>query len=185
MGKRQLMNLLLLGAISLPTEAYWFLVLFSLHPWVSCVLFLLHLKDYYRRKWRKAKRYWFNRSGGAGGGQVAKDALGNDVMASKQWTWWQNPYSRLEGTRFSFHIIVCAPYMSCWFPRDVWCEKTGRSDLPGCRKWQNTGNLCGINAVCTYLGCVVPWNAAENKFICPCHGSQYNNQGRVVRGPAP
>ena len=43
----------------------------------------------------------------------------------------------------------------------------------------------GINAVCTHLGCVVPWNAAENKFICPCHGSQYNDQGRVVRGPAP
>lgn len=43
----------------------------------------------------------------------------------------------------------------------------------------------GINAVCTHLGCVVPWNKAENKFLCPCHGSQYNNQGRVVRGPAP
>ena len=43
----------------------------------------------------------------------------------------------------------------------------------------------GINAVCTHLGCVVPWNQAENKFICPCHGSQYNDQGRVVRGPAP
>ncbi|VAH44922.1 unnamed protein product [Triticum turgidum subsp. durum] len=43
----------------------------------------------------------------------------------------------------------------------------------------------GINAVCTHLGCVVPWNAAENKFLCPCHGSQYNNQGKVVRGPAP
>ncbi|KAI0527298.1 hypothetical protein KFK09_002897 [Dendrobium nobile] len=43
----------------------------------------------------------------------------------------------------------------------------------------------GINAVCTHLGCVVPWNSAENKFICPCHGSQYNYQGKVVRGPAP
>merc|ERR1719284_532328 len=43
----------------------------------------------------------------------------------------------------------------------------------------------GINAVCTHLGCVVPWNAAENKFMCPCHGSQYNFQGKVVRGPAP
>jgi len=43
----------------------------------------------------------------------------------------------------------------------------------------------GINAVCTHLGCVVPWNQAENKFMCPCHGSQYNNQGKVVRGPAP
>lgn len=43
----------------------------------------------------------------------------------------------------------------------------------------------GINAVCTHLGCVVPFNSAENKFICPCHGSQYNFQGKVVRGPAP
>ena len=42
-----------------------------------------------------------------------------------------------------------------------------------------------LNAICTHLGCVVPWNAAENKFMCPCHGSQYNNEGKVIRGPAP
>jgi cytochrome b6-f complex iron-sulfur subunit len=39
--------------------------------------------------------------------------------------------------------------------------------------------------VCTHLGCVVPWSAAQNKFICPCHGSQYAPDGHVVRGPAP
>jgi len=43
----------------------------------------------------------------------------------------------------------------------------------------------GINAVCTHLGCVVPWNKAENKYMCPCHGSQYNPEGKVIRGPAP
>ena len=42
-----------------------------------------------------------------------------------------------------------------------------------------------INAICTHLGCVVPWNKAENKFMCPCHGSQYDYQGKVIRGPAP
>jgi cytochrome b6-f complex iron-sulfur subunit len=43
----------------------------------------------------------------------------------------------------------------------------------------------GLNAVCTHLGCVVPWSAANNKFMCPCHGSQYSPDGTVVRGPAP
>jgi len=37
----------------------------------------------------------------------------------------------------------------------------------------------GINAVCTHLGCVVPWNGNENKFMCPCHGSQYDRTGKV------
>ncbi|CAH8361092.1 unnamed protein product [Eruca vesicaria subsp. sativa] len=49
----------------------------------------------------------------------------------------------------------------------------------------NTLATYGINEVCTHLGCVVPWNKAENKFLRSCHGSQYNAQGRVVRGPAP
>jgi len=43
----------------------------------------------------------------------------------------------------------------------------------------------GLNAVCTHLGCVVLWSAPNNKFMCPCHGSQYAPTGAVVRGPAP
>lgn len=42
-----------------------------------------------------------------------------------------------------------------------------------------------LNSICTHLGCVVPWNPNANKFICPCHGSQYDQTGKVVRGPAP
>jgi cytochrome b6-f complex iron-sulfur subunit len=42
----------------------------------------------------------------------------------------------------------------------------------------------GIRLVCTHLGCTVNWQAEQNRFVCPCHGSQYDNQGRVVKGPA-
>lgn len=38
---------------------------------------------------------------------------------------------------------------------------------------------------CTHLGCVVPWNAAEGQFHCPCHGSIYDRHGVRTAGPAP
>ena len=49
----------------------------------------------------------------------------------------------------------------------------------------NTIGDFGINAICTHLGCVVPWDSGSNKYKCPCHGSQYDANGKVVRGPAP
>jgi len=42
-----------------------------------------------------------------------------------------------------------------------------------------------LNSICTHLGCVVPWSKSANRFCCPCHGSQYDENGKVVRGPAP
>lgn len=39
---------------------------------------------------------------------------------------------------------------------------------------------------CTHLGCAVPWNAAEDQFHCPCHGSLYDKHTAAVKGgPAP
>lgn len=43
----------------------------------------------------------------------------------------------------------------------------------------------GIQPICTHLGCTVNWNAEQSRFICPCHGSQYDSEGRVLQGPAP
>lgn len=43
----------------------------------------------------------------------------------------------------------------------------------------------GIVDNCTHLGCTFPWNSNERQFQCPCHGSRYDEEGRVLRGPAP
>ncbi len=37
---------------------------------------------------------------------------------------------------------------------------------------------------CPHLHCPLSWNADENAWDCPCHGSQFTPEGKVVRGPA-
>ncbi len=39
-----------------------------------------------------------------------------------------------------------------------------------------------ISLVCTHLGCTV--DQSSQGFACPCHGSQYDKNGLVTRGPA-
>ena len=38
---------------------------------------------------------------------------------------------------------------------------------------------------CPHLGCRVPWCKTSQWFECPCHGSQYNQNGEKKAGPAP
>lgn len=47
------------------------------------------------------------------------------------------------------------------------------------------GGFLAIYHRCTHLGCTVPWDATAQKFICPCHNSQFDRQGSVENPPAP
>ena len=37
---------------------------------------------------------------------------------------------------------------------------------------------------CTHLGCHLTWNPEEQVYECPCHGSRFDEEGRVIDGPA-
>jgi Rieske Fe-S protein len=41
-----------------------------------------------------------------------------------------------------------------------------------------------VTAHCTHRGCIVDWNKSASEWQCPCHGSRYAPDGRVLHGPA-
>ncbi len=46
------------------------------------------------------------------------------------------------------------------------------------------GSFIALSKTCTHLGCTVPWNDEQQKFICPCHGSTFARNGAVLTAPA-
>lgn len=46
------------------------------------------------------------------------------------------------------------------------------------------GRLHALSAICTHQGCQVAFNASERSWDCPCHGSRFDLDGRVLDGPA-
>jgi cytochrome b6-f complex iron-sulfur subunit len=47
------------------------------------------------------------------------------------------------------------------------------------------GGFLALYRKCTHLGCSVPWEQAQNQFVCPCHASTFNAKGDVLNPPAP
>lgn len=47
----------------------------------------------------------------------------------------------------------------------------------------DNGEYSVLSPICTHKGCTV--DIAGALLVCPCHGSTYNRQGKVLEGPAP
>lgn len=51
--------------------------------------------------------------------------------------------------------------------------------------FEATKNLLTItNKRCPHLGCGLKWNPAEHSWDCPCHGSRFSENGKVIDNPA-
>ncbi len=51
--------------------------------------------------------------------------------------------------------------------------------------WESTLGLLRPTAPrCPHLGCALKWNPQEHSWDCPCHGSRFDEHGKVLDGPA-
>lgn len=55
----------------------------------------------------------------------------------------------------------------------AWVVKTANQQVLAFSPW------------CTHLGCAYHWDDLKKEFLCPCHGSVFDMEGKVVSGPAP
>ena len=47
---------------------------------------------------------------------------------------------------------------------------------------RNGDGFSAVSLTCTHLGCTVEQN--KDEFICPCHGSHFDLNGKLLHGPA-
>jgi cytochrome b6-f complex iron-sulfur subunit len=44
------------------------------------------------------------------------------------------------------------------------------------------GEFVAVSPICTHRGCTV--DVQGERLVCPCHGSTYDREGKVLKGPA-
>lgn len=42
--------------------------------------------------------------------------------------------------------------------------------------------IYALSLICTHLGCTV--NVTAENLVCPCHGSVFDREGKVLKGPS-
>jgi nitrite reductase/ring-hydroxylating ferredoxin subunit len=128
---------------------------------------------------------------------IADEILGRDnpfaeIYAARRFT-----PAKSAGDFIKENINVAGQYARDWFTPgpatdiddiDTWAPGEGRLVETKGKKvavyMDEAGEVHAFSPVCTHMGCIVHWNAAEKSWDCPCHGSRFASAGEVLEGPA-
>jgi cytochrome b6-f complex iron-sulfur subunit len=95
----------------------------------------------------------------------------------------------LATLRFFFPRILYepSPIFQAGKPGDYQVGEVSTRLKDAQRVWmiRNNDGMYSLIAICTHLGCTPNWFASEDRFKCPCHGSNFLIDGTNVAGPAP
>lgn len=76
-------------------------------------------------------------------------------------------------TVLSFADKAVDAYLRTTVNREVWAVRRSGSDVTV------------YSPICPHLGCRYDWEPQSGHFVCPCHGSVFALDGKVLAGPAP
>ena len=105
------------------------------------------------------------------------------IVAASEITWFTGSLfksHRKKAARNKGEKIIDAGQVAEFKPGEVKAVSQGQFYL-SCLE---DGSFIALSRTCTHLGCSVPWNGEQNKFICPCHGSTFDKKGIVLTAPA-
>src|SRR5215510_10413047 len=95
----------------------------------------------------------------------------------------------LATPRFLFPRILYepSPLFQTGKPDDYQIGEVSTRFKEAQRVWivRTAAGLYSLIAICTHLGCTPDWFESEERFKCPCHGSNFLRDGTNVAGPAP
>jgi len=127
----------------------------------------------------------------------AADAVGNawSPLTPDEWAALQKATAKPIKVTFTLHQVdgYLPPEDDAEF---VWAVKANEADFKAKRPDLFEGStkipyplvylgFTIFSPICPHLGCRFSWVDAQNKFICPCHGSEFTNIGTHIAGPAP
>lgn len=78
-----------------------------------------------------------------------------------------------QPVRMNFFARIEDAYRHETTVHSVWVVKRSREEVTV------------FSPICTHLGCYFKWDAGTGHFECPCHGSVFSIDGKVLGGPAP
>jgi Rieske Fe-S protein len=58
------------------------------------------------------------------------------------------------------------------------------SGYPNMLMKNSNGSLTALSMLCTHVCCQCSYDASSKIIYCPCHGSEFDSAGKVIRGPA-
>ncbi len=130
-------------------------------------------------------------------GTIAGMILSDQILGRESsWTELYSPRRRRMGALNAFareNLNVARQYAQLLAPGEVAsvgevAPGSGAIMRRGLRMIAVCRDVHGVvherSAICTHLGCVVQWNSMEKSWDCPCHGSRFDAEGRVLHGPA-